>query len=196
MDLSIGIKTTGKKARNLNLSLDSIHNILITGVTGSGKSFLLHQIIKRLSENNTPDEICFILVDPKRVEFSEYNISPYLYCPVIYDSEECLHVLEDIAGLAKKRFMGNIPADKAIVILIDECDPVYQDPSRFNKVWRDLYKYKEKSNVYIAFSSSRAGHEVFSPNLINHSNLKIACKPAKMFVSYKEFFGKDAVAIE
>ena len=69
-------------------------HVLIAGTTGSGKSFLLNSFITTLLFRASPHEVKLILVDPKRVELSEYNDIPHLLTPVIIEPEKILSALK------------------------------------------------------------------------------------------------------
>jgi DNA segregation ATPase FtsK/SpoIIIE, S-DNA-T family len=67
---------------------------LIAGTTGSGKSVAIHNIVISLLFRNSPDQLRFILVDPKLVELTLYNGIPHLLTPVITDPKKVIHALK------------------------------------------------------------------------------------------------------
>ena len=73
--------------------LAKMPHLLIAGATGSGKTVCLNAIIACLLMQNTPDELRFIMIDPKRVELTPYNSIPQLAVPVIVDAEKAIEAL-------------------------------------------------------------------------------------------------------
>ncbi len=67
---------------------------LIAGTTGSGKSVAIHNLVISLLFRNSPDQLRFILVDPKRVELTLYNGIPHLLTPVITDAKKVIIALK------------------------------------------------------------------------------------------------------
>jgi S-DNA-T family DNA segregation ATPase FtsK/SpoIIIE len=63
---------------------------LIAGTTGSGKSVTIHTIVTSLLFRNSPEQLRFIMVDPKRVELTLYNEIPHLLTPVITDAKKAI----------------------------------------------------------------------------------------------------------
>jgi S-DNA-T family DNA segregation ATPase FtsK/SpoIIIE len=63
---------------------------LIAGTTGSGKSVTIHTMVTSLLFRNSPDQLRFIMVDPKRVELTLYNEIPHLLTPVITDAKKAI----------------------------------------------------------------------------------------------------------
>jgi S-DNA-T family DNA segregation ATPase FtsK/SpoIIIE len=68
-------------------------HLLIAGATGSGKTVCLNAGICCLLMQNTPDDLRFIMIDPKRVELTQFNSIPHLAVPVIVNAEKALEVL-------------------------------------------------------------------------------------------------------
>ncbi len=73
--------------------LAKMPHLLIAGATGSGKTVCLNTIICCLLLNNTPHDVKFIMIDPKRVELTSYNSIPHLATPVIVDTNKALSAL-------------------------------------------------------------------------------------------------------
>jgi len=74
--------------------LTAMPHLLIAGTTGAGKSVAINSILTTFLLYKTPDELRLILVDPKRVELTEYNGIPHLLSPVIVDAEHVVGALQ------------------------------------------------------------------------------------------------------
>ena len=68
-------------------------HLLIAGATGSGKTVCLDSVICCLLVHNSPDDVRFIMVDPKRVELVTFNGMPHLLAPVVVDTEKAIKAL-------------------------------------------------------------------------------------------------------
>jgi len=73
--------------------LTKMPHLLIAGATGSGKTVCLNSIISCLLLHNSPDDIRFIMVDPKRVELVTFNGVPQLLAPVVVDTDKAIRSL-------------------------------------------------------------------------------------------------------
>lgn len=74
--------------------LSRMPHLLIAGSTGSGKTVCMNAIIVSLLYQNSPDDLKFIMVDPKRVELPVYNDIPYLITPVITEVKKTVNALK------------------------------------------------------------------------------------------------------
>ena len=70
--------------------LESIHHLLVSGPTGSGKSNYLHCIILSLLKKNTPDDLRMLLIDTRLLELSGYDGIPHLLVPVVTDVKKAI----------------------------------------------------------------------------------------------------------
>ena len=85
----------GKDAAGNDLVADlaKLPHMLVAGATGQGKSVCLNSIINGLLMCRTPEQLKFIMVDPKRVEFTAYNKLPHLLVPIINDTKKVVFAL-------------------------------------------------------------------------------------------------------
>ncbi len=74
-------------------SLDKMPHLLIAGATGAGKSVGLNAMISSLLYKATPNDVNFIMIDPKRIELSIYNGIPHLITPVVTDMKKATNAL-------------------------------------------------------------------------------------------------------
>jgi S-DNA-T family DNA segregation ATPase FtsK/SpoIIIE len=77
---------------------------LIAGATGSGKSVTIHAIVTSLLYRNPPENLKFLMIDPKRVELTLYNKIPHLLTPVITDAKKAILALKWTAKEMDRRY--------------------------------------------------------------------------------------------
>ena len=90
--------------RNIIGNIEKLPHVLIAGTTGSGKSVCTNSLIISLLYKSTPDEVRFIMVDPKMVELAPYNGIPHLLIPVVTDPKKAAGALQWAVFEMMKRY--------------------------------------------------------------------------------------------
>ncbi len=79
-------------------------HLLIAGTTGSGKSGCINTILTSTLLRSTPDEVRFILIDPKKIELNHYESIPHLLTPVVSSPKEASAVLTNVVTEMDRRY--------------------------------------------------------------------------------------------
>ncbi|NCU28409.1 MAG: DNA translocase FtsK [Candidatus Moranbacteria bacterium] len=169
-------------------NLAKMPHLLVAGTTGSGKSVTIHSIINSLLYRNGPDDMKFILVDPKRVELTLYNKIPHLLTNVITEPKKTILALKWAAREMDRRYdilqaesVQNIESyhenvyDKAkkkgqdveklpyIVIVIDELADIMQTyPRELESAIVRLAQMSRAVGIHLILSTQRPSVNVIT----------------------------------
>ncbi|MFM7088602.1 MAG: DNA translocase FtsK [Candidatus Paceibacterota bacterium] len=99
--LALGRSISG---RGVYTNLTEMPHCLVAGTTGSGKSVTIHTMITSLLYRNGPEDLKFIMVDPKRVELTLYKNIPHLLTPVITEAKKTILALKWAAKEMERRY--------------------------------------------------------------------------------------------
>ena len=97
----LGKDVTGKAVL---ADLQRMVHLLIAGTTGSGKSGCLNALITSILLRATPDQVRMIMIDPKKVELSNFNGVPHLLAPVVTNMKQATYVLDNICREMDRRY--------------------------------------------------------------------------------------------
>ncbi|MDB4796670.1 DNA translocase FtsK [bacterium] len=86
------------------VDLAEMPHLLIAGSTGSGKSVCINAIIASLLYRYSPEELRFVMIDPKVVELQQYNVLPHLVVPVVTDPKKVVLALRWVVNEMEKRY--------------------------------------------------------------------------------------------
>lgn len=110
------------------VNIAKMPHMLIAGATGSGKSITIQTLILSLLYKNSPDQLKFIMVDPKRVELSIYNGLPHLIAPVVTENKKAIGALRWVIQEMDRRY-----------VLLQEAGS--RDIKSYNKSNKDLLPF-------------------------------------------------------
>lgn len=101
LPVSLGKDINGE---NCITDLSKMPHLLIAGSTGSGKSVCVNSFIASILITKRPDEVKIMLIDPKKVELSNYNGVPHLLCPVVTDPKKASIALQNVVKEMENRY--------------------------------------------------------------------------------------------
>lgn len=180
LDMLVGVGENGKV---IKANLKTVRNLIVTGVTGSGKTIGLTNLLVSLLRQNTPDELKFLLFDMKNVEFEEFKSSPHLYAPIVTDLSEFDKWFEHLNNEIDRRYellsthhLSNI--DKyhelshdnpllekmpRIVVVIEEFSIFIQDNKDRDKVLSYIARKGHPVGVHLIISTQTPRMNVITP---------------------------------
>lgn len=153
----------------------NMHNsALVVGQTGTGKTELVRQYIRRIEQAFTPEQMKYVIYDLKVVEFDPKweggAKEEYLYTPVRTGKPEDIDYLEELAQLAENR-IAEEGSQPMIFIYIEECDLAAQYPGRFHDAMMKINKNAKRANMKLIFSTSRPSVDILPEDFINSFDL-------------------------
>ncbi len=99
--LALGKDTTGKVYCS---DIAKMPHLLVAGATGSGKSICLNTLLGGILFRSTPDEVRFLMIDPKRLELTRYAGIPHLLAPVVTEAKSAAMALQWLVGEMDRRY--------------------------------------------------------------------------------------------
>lgn len=175
-------------------------HVLVAGSTGSGKSVCINTIITTLLFRNSPQELRFIMVDPKRVELTGYNGIPHLLTPVITDTERVISALQWATKEMDRRYKmfaevgarniedyneaSGFTAMEYIVIVIDElADIMLTAPSKVEDLIVRLAQMARATGMHLVIATQRPSVNVITGLIKANVPTRIAFNVASMIDS-------------
>jgi len=173
--------------------LSKMPHLLVAGTTGSGKSVGLNSFIMSLIHKKQPEELQFVLIDPKRIEFSMYNNQKYMLRPVITDmsiASNCLGQLcaemERRYGLFEKSQARNIgeynkkvkPNLPYIVCIIDEFADLIMFDREVEKNVQTLAQKSRAAGIHLIIATQRPSVDVITGTLKANLPTRLSYKVA------------------
>ncbi|MEI8061339.1 MAG: DNA translocase FtsK [Candidatus Berkelbacteria bacterium] len=102
------------------IDLEKMPHMMIAGSTGSGKSICINSIITNFLFHNSPEDLKLILIDPKRVELTNYNGIPNLYAPVVTEVDKTVSALKWTVYEMERRYKMFAELGKRNIVAYNE----------------------------------------------------------------------------
>jgi S-DNA-T family DNA segregation ATPase FtsK/SpoIIIE len=102
------------------IDLEKMPHMMIAGSTGSGKSICINSIITNFLFHNSPEDLKLILIDPKRVELTNYNGIPNLYAPVVTEVDKTVSALKWTVYEMERRYKMFADLGKRNIVAYNE----------------------------------------------------------------------------
>lgn len=177
--------------------LTKLPHLLLAGTSGSGKSVIIHDILVSLIARYSPQELKFVLIDPKQIEFNVYNGLPHLYEGKIFtDFNAIFSVMEKMRSEMENRYelfsqnsvrdingYNKIAQEKGwsvlpkIAIIIDEfADIMLVDKKRIEKLVAVLAMKSRAAGIHMIISTQRPSADTISGTVKACLPSRIACR--------------------
>ncbi len=160
--------------------LTQMPHLLIAGATGSGKSVCVNSIVACMLLQNTPEQLRLLMVDPKRVELTNYNGIPHLMMPVIVDLDKVVAALQwvtremdgryrkfaevgarNIADFNRRAEAGGTDKLPYIVVVIDElADLMMMAPDESERTICRLAQMARATGIHLLIATQRPSVDV------------------------------------
>ena len=162
------------------VGLRMVGAVLAAGQTGSGKStFTETTLLLSLLYKYTPDELKLVLIDPKVVQFPQYQGVPHLLRPVITEPDAAREVFDWLLSEVKRRNESSEDNDPYIVIVIDEVsDLMAVDKAYYESAFSEIAESAEKTGVHLYMGTSRPSTDIYTEQLRKSIDGRIVFKTA------------------
>lgn len=176
LTVALGLNVSGEP---VIADICKMPHVLIAGATGSGKSVCIHSFINTILFRASPWEVKFILVDPKRVELTQYEGIPHLLTPVIVEPNKVLAALKWAISEMDRRYklfaevgvrnleayneLSGFAALPYILIIIDElADIILFSPADIEDAICRIAQMARATGIHLIVSTQRPSVDVLT----------------------------------
>ena len=175
-------------------------HLLVAGTTGSGKSTFLNTIVLSLLYSRSPEQVKFVMIDPKGVELNAYGRIPHMLIPVIKDSEKALSSMSWVEEQMRDRYnrfarlrVKNIEAYNdlvsresrmpRIVVIVDEyMEMMFSAPKELEATITTISRLARPAGIHLILATQRPSADVITNNI----KANIPCRASFTVVDWRE----------
>ena len=197
LTVALGLDVSGEP---VIADIGKMPHVLIAGSTGSGKSICLNSFIATFLFRASPQEVKLILVDPKRVELTQYNGIPHLLTPVIVEPEKVVSALKWSINEMERRYklfaevgarniemfneMSGFQALPYLIIIVDElADVMLFAPSEVEDAVTRIAQMARATGIHLVLSTQRPSVDVITGLIKANIPCRIAFNVSSMIDS-------------
>ncbi len=160
--------------------LTAMPHLLIAGATGSGKSVCVNSILTSFLLHNTPEQLRLLLIDPKRVELTNYNGVPHLLAPVVVEMQRVIGALQWMTREMDKRYhkfsqigarniegynarmkkQGGDPLPYIVVVIDELADLMMMAPTETEAAITRLAQLARATGIHLILATQRPSVDV------------------------------------
>lgn len=176
LTVALGLNVSGQP---VVANIGRMPHVLIAGTTGAGKTVCINSFINSILFRASPSEVKFILVDPKRVELTQYNGLPHLLTPVVVEPDKVLSALKWAIGEMDRRYklfaetgvrnidayneLSGFAALPYILIFIDElADIILYAPAEVEDSICRIAQMARATGIHLVISTQRPSVDVIT----------------------------------
>ena len=195
LPIAIGKDINGKV---IIKSLPKMIHLLVAGSSGSGKSIFIHSVMMSILYKYSPDDVRFIMIDPKRVEFTMYNNLPHLILPdVVYEHDKALNSLKWVVEEMMKRYellrntecqnleqynkitevtSGQLPKMPYLVVVVDELAELMSGALKkdFENAIQRITQLGRAAGIHMVVATQRPSVDVVTGTIKNNFATRVA----------------------
>ncbi len=189
LPISLGVNIKGEP---VFANLAKMPHLLVAGATGSGKSVGLNAFIISLIKRLKPADLKFVMIDPKRIEFSIYNDQKYMFMPVITENSKATSALKYLVDEMNNRYklfeesltknieeynenVGHMPY---IVVIIDEFSDLVLMEEDVEKQIQILAQKARAAGIHLIIATQRPSVDVVTGSIKANFPSRLAFKTA------------------
>lgn len=189
LPISLGVNIKGEPVFE---NLAKMPHLLVAGATGSGKSVGLNAFIISLMKKLKPADLKFVMIDPKRIEFSIYNNQKYMLMPVVTENSKATAVLKYLVYQMNERYklfeesltknideynenVGHLPY---IVVIVDEFSDLVLMEEDVEKQIQILAQKARAAGIHLVIATQRPSVDVVTGSIKANFPSRLAFKTA------------------